>query len=89
MPCSNQHIAPALWPAISTPASRHSRRSSSRPCARQIASRLTMLPPPTKIASLASSSSRSSTGSLAEPEQGDHAGARQPRSPTARRKRVI
>ena len=39
--------APALWPQIRTSWRQHSGSSSSRPCARQIASRLTMLPPPT------------------------------------------
>ena len=88
MPCSNQHIAPALWPAISTSASRHSRITSSRPCARQIASRLTMLPPPTKIASLPSSSSRSSTG-FSPSRNSEITWGSPPRSETARRKRVI
>ena len=47
MPPSNQHIAPALSPASTIPACHASRRIASSPCARQIASRLSIEPPPT------------------------------------------
>ena len=47
IPPSNQHSAPADIPAITTPASQASRRIVSIPCARQIASMLTVFPPPT------------------------------------------
>ena len=47
MPHSNQHIEPALSPAMTMPASHASRRMPSSPWAFQIASRLTIEPPPT------------------------------------------
>jgi hypothetical protein len=46
-PYSNQHIEPALRPASTMPRCHASRRIESSPCACQIASRLTIEPPPT------------------------------------------
>ncbi len=47
MPYSNQHIEPALSPARTIPRCQASRRIAGRPWATQIASRLTIEPPPT------------------------------------------
>ena len=47
MPASNQHIAPALWPARTMPWRQARLRMALRSCASQTASRLTRLPPPT------------------------------------------
>ena len=46
IPPSNQHIAPALSPASTIPRSHASVSRTSSPCARQIASRLRIEPPP-------------------------------------------
>ena len=81
-----------------TPGSHASRRIRSKPCTRQIASMFAVLPPPTKITSCASTSSRRSSGghgknvqvrdspSPREPlvEADDRAPASSPRSPSAR-----
>ena len=47
MLASNQQFAPALIPARTTPAAEASRSATSTPWARQTASMLTVLPPPT------------------------------------------
>ena len=46
-PYSNQRIAPALIPAITTPAFQAARRTLSSPCKRHTASMFKVLPPPT------------------------------------------
>ncbi len=89
-PASNQQIIPALEPARTMPCSQASRRRASKPCTRQIASMFAVFPPPTTIASWASTSSRrfsggqgknSSRRTSARPWRGRRRGERRPGPP--------
>lgn len=60
MPPTCQHSEPADTPPSTTPASHTSRKISSSSCARQTASRLATLPPPTQTTSWASRCARKS-----------------------------
>ena len=55
-----QHSEPADTPPSTTPASHTSRKISSQPCSRQIASSPATLPPPTQTTSWASRCARTS-----------------------------
>ena len=57
VPSSNQHSEPALAPPRTIPRSHAARRTTSIPCAFQIACWLSVFPPDTTIASMESSTS--------------------------------
>ena len=61
MLASNQQLAPALPPAMITPASHASRSTISRSCARQMANMFSVLPPATRTTSWASTNERRSS----------------------------
>ena len=61
MLASNQQLAPALPPAMITPASQASRSTVSRPWPRQMASMFSVLPPATRTTSWASTNARRSS----------------------------